>query len=130
MTDNYYTTVKLAKHMFERYGWTIVGTIVPTDKVTRCDEDFPFVKLSHGAKNEVKRGWYHEAVMECMAQGNKKYFLQATTWGDKKQVCFLSSIKLVQAMEPRHTGGKGGKYKCCNRSATSTAELGKVFQCC
>jgi hypothetical protein len=34
VTDDYYTTVKLAKHMFEQYGWTIVGTIVPTDKVT------------------------------------------------------------------------------------------------
>ena len=31
-TDNYYTSVKLAKHMYENYGWTIVGTISATDK--------------------------------------------------------------------------------------------------
>jgi len=31
-TDNYYTSVKLAKHMFEKYQWTIIGTILPTDK--------------------------------------------------------------------------------------------------
>ena len=31
-TDNFYTLVKLAKHMFEKYGWTICGTITPTDK--------------------------------------------------------------------------------------------------
>ena len=34
-TDNYYTSAKLAKHMFTKYGWTIVGTIVPTDKKLR-----------------------------------------------------------------------------------------------
>ena len=41
-TDNYYTSVKLAKHMFEKFGWTIVGTIVPTDKKSRADEDVLF----------------------------------------------------------------------------------------
>ena len=30
-TDNYYTSVQLDKHIFEKYGWTIIGTIVPTD---------------------------------------------------------------------------------------------------
>jgi hypothetical protein len=44
-TDNNYTTVALANHMFEKYGWTIVATIVPTDKLTQTDEDFPFLKL-------------------------------------------------------------------------------------
>ena len=41
-TDNYYTSVKLAKHMFTKYGWTIVGTIVLTYKKSREDEDVPF----------------------------------------------------------------------------------------
>jgi hypothetical protein len=41
-TDNYYTSVKLAKHMFLKYGWTIVGTIISTDKKSREDEDIPF----------------------------------------------------------------------------------------
>ena len=34
-TDTYYTSIKLAKHLFEKYRWTLVGTIVPTDKKTR-----------------------------------------------------------------------------------------------
>ena len=53
-TDNYFTSVKLTNHMFKKYGWTIVGTIVPTDKKSREDEDIPFLKLSNGAKNGVK----------------------------------------------------------------------------
>jgi hypothetical protein len=34
--------------MFERYGWTIVGTIVPTDKLTQTDEDISFLKAVAG----------------------------------------------------------------------------------
>jgi hypothetical protein len=44
-TDNYYTSIKLAKHLFEKYRWTLVGTIVPTDKKTREDHDIPFLKV-------------------------------------------------------------------------------------
>ena len=29
-TDNYYMPMALAKHMFNNYRWTIIGTIVPT----------------------------------------------------------------------------------------------------
>ncbi len=32
--------------------------------------------------------------MECTATIKKKYYLQATTWHKKKQVCFLSSNKV------------------------------------
>ena len=54
-TDNYYTSVKLAYHIFENYGWKIVGNIVPTDKKSRSDKDLPFLKLSNGAREMVKR---------------------------------------------------------------------------
>jgi hypothetical protein len=63
----------------------IVGTVVPTDKKTRVDYDIPFCKLLNGAKNEVKHGWFHEAVLECFACGNKQYYIQATTWRDKSR---------------------------------------------
>ena len=69
-TDNYYTSVKLAKHMFLKYGWTIVGTIISTDKKSREDEDIPFLKLSNGARNGVKRGWYREAVLNQVGFSN------------------------------------------------------------
>ncbi len=39
-TDNWYTSMKLAKLMFVKYGWTICGTITPTDKKSREDETF------------------------------------------------------------------------------------------
>ena len=32
-TDNYYTSIKLARLMFEKYGWTIVGISWPLKKV-------------------------------------------------------------------------------------------------
>ena len=42
---NYYTLMTIAKHMFNKYGWTVVGTIVPTDKKSRADHDIPFLKF-------------------------------------------------------------------------------------
>jgi hypothetical protein len=50
-SDNYYTSIKLAKHLYKEYTWSLVGTIVPTDKKQRADEDVPFIKLSNGARN-------------------------------------------------------------------------------
>ena len=91
-TDNYYTSVKLAKLMFEKYGWTIVGTILPTDKKSREDEDIPFLKLSNGVRLGVKRGWFREAVLKLKTTTGKSYYLQYTTWRDKKQVCFLHNM--------------------------------------
>ena len=74
-TNNYYTSVKLAKHMFLEYGWTIVGTIVPTDKKSRADEDIPFLKMSNGARMNVERGWYREAVLKLKAPRGKVYYI-------------------------------------------------------
>ena len=34
-TDNWYTYIKLARTLFEKYNWLFVGTIAPTEKKTR-----------------------------------------------------------------------------------------------
>ena len=39
-TDNYYTSVKLAKLMFEKYGWTIVGTMTTRPVSAHTDATF------------------------------------------------------------------------------------------
>ena len=90
-TDNYYTSVKLARHFFEEFGWTITGTYAATDKKSRADKDFPFLKLSRGARDSVKRGWFREAVLGLKTPTGKQFYVQATTWRDKKQVSFLST---------------------------------------
>ena len=41
----------LANHMFNKYGWKIVVTIVPMDKKSRADYDISFLKLSNGARS-------------------------------------------------------------------------------
>jgi len=89
--NNYYSSIKLAKQMSEEYSWTIVGTIVPTDKKSWEDEDIPFLKLSNGARNRVKMCWYREAVLKVKTKNGKHYCIQCTTWRDKKQVCFLNT---------------------------------------
>ena len=88
-TDNWYTSIDLAKHLYEKYGWTVVGTITPTAKLDRKAHDVPFVKLSNGAMFEVERGWFREATLKIKTNNNRYYYIQCTTWRDKKQVMFI-----------------------------------------
>jgi len=78
-SDNYYTSMKLTKHMFNEYDWTIVGIISPTDKKSCGDEDIPLLKLSNGARLGVKRGWFYEAVIKLKSKADKSYYMQCTT---------------------------------------------------
>lgn len=88
-TDNWYTTVPLARHLYEKYGMFFCGTMTPTDKKARQDLDVPFLKLSRRAKDSVPRGWFREAVVTLKTSTGKTYRVQHTAWKDKKQVCFL-----------------------------------------
>ena len=77
-TDNYCTSAKLAKNMFEIYGWTIFGTILPVDKKSQKDEDIPFIKLSNGARLGVEHGWFREAVFQLKSPTGKTYYIQCS----------------------------------------------------
>ena len=95
-TDNWYTLMKLAKLLYEKYGWTLVGTIVPTYKKSRENYGILFLKLPSCPLRDTKRGWYHEAVIGMKTRSETKYYIQSTTtWKDKKQVCFLSSNRYL-----------------------------------
>ena len=56
-TDNQYTSMKLAKTMYQKYAWTICGTIVPIEKKARQDHDIPLLRLSNGTLHDVQYGW-------------------------------------------------------------------------
>ncbi len=87
--------MKLAKHLYENYQWTLVGTAAPTEKTSRSDEDLPFVKLSNGARNKLRRGWFCEAyMMKKLPRLMKAYYMQCTTWKDRNRLCFLLLIEL------------------------------------
>ena len=53
-TNNYYTSMALAKHMLNEYKWTIVGTIIPTDNKSRDENSIPFIKFSNVARNGLQ----------------------------------------------------------------------------
>ena len=86
-TDNY-SSVKLAKHLYENHGWILVGTISPTKKNHREKEDFIFSTLSNGTLNTMLRGWFQDAAINVCAPSGRFYYIQATTWSDKKQDFF------------------------------------------
>jgi hypothetical protein len=92
-TDNYYTSMNFLKHLYNKYRWTCVGTIVPTKKKEQAAHDVPFLKLSNGALNMVERGWYPKVVIKLKAEQSNQayYYIQCTTWKDKKQFMFLSN---------------------------------------
>ncbi len=92
-TDNYYTLMSVLKHLYNEYRWTCVGTIVPTEKNEWAAQDISSLKLSNGAQNMVKRGWYCKTVLKLKAEQSNQayYYIQCTMWKDKKQDKFLSN---------------------------------------
>ena len=43
-----------SKHMFNEYGWKIVGAIVPTDDNSRADNNIPFLIFVKWSKEWVE----------------------------------------------------------------------------
>eukprot|EP00956_Cyclotella_meneghiniana_P016026 scaffold25077_cov48-Cyclotella_meneghiniana.AAC.2 len=93
-TDNWYTTMALAHHLYNKYGYFFCGTMVPIDKKARQDMDVPFLKLSNGAKDKVPRGWFREAYVEVKTDTSKIFCIQHTTWKDRKNVHFLHTTDI------------------------------------
>ena len=56
-------------------------------------DDFPFYKMSAGTLATVERGWSRCATKEIKYKLDK-YYIQGTTWKDKKQVRFLHTYKV------------------------------------
>ena len=129
-TDNWYTGMELCKQFFERYGWTVVGTITSTDKKARADEDIPFLKMSKGALLGLERGWYREAVIKMKTKQGKTYYIQCTTWRDKKTSLFLV-FKSCWG-EPRIDRQETHKEEKTERNfdSTSCATRLRPFFCC
>ncbi len=69
--------------------------MVPTEKTSHSDKDLPFAKLSKVARNKLSRGWFCEAYMKKnLPRSKKAYYMQCTTWKDKKQVMFLATNRV------------------------------------
>ena len=92
--NDWYTSMVLAQHLFEQYRQTVVGTILSTEKKSDEDRHVSFTKLSSEDNNSISKGWFREAIIEMKTFHAKKYYMQCTTWRDKKQVCFLSSNRV------------------------------------
>ena len=55
-SDNWYTTTRLAKYVYDTYRWLFVGTVVPNESKDRTENSIPFGKLSSGSLKKVSRG--------------------------------------------------------------------------
>lgn len=93
-TDNWYTSIPVARHLFEQYGWLYCGTIKLTDKKERAADDLPFHKLSAGALANVPRGWSRRATRPYKTSKGYEYQVQCTVWKDRKQVGFLHTTEI------------------------------------
>lgn len=113
-TDNWYTSIALAKYLYNTYGWTLLGTVIPTESKARSGHDIPFIKLSNGALRNVERGWFREAVCKVRTQSGEVFWIQVTTWRDKKQVMFVHTHKVGHSDDvkvKRHVKGKKGRIE-------------------
>ena len=92
--DNYYTTMKVVTKLYEKHGWVCAGTVVQTKKKAskREKNDFPFTKISNGARDLVDRGWSRRATQTMKTSSGATYKVQATIWKDKKIVGWLHTL--------------------------------------
>ena len=71
--DNWYTTTRLAKFLYETYIWLFVGTVVTNDSKDRNENSVPFHKLSNGALKKVERGWMRKAILSVIGNRHETY---------------------------------------------------------
>ena len=93
-TDNWYTTFDLAKWLFDALGWRFCGTLTPTEKKSHQDLDVPFHKLSKGAMDSIECGWFCKAAVKQETKTGKTFYIQNSTWKDRKQVMFLHTTDI------------------------------------
>ena len=88
-TGNWYTSINLARTLFEKYNWLFVGTSALTEKKTREEYNISFHKLSKFALNSIVRGWSRKATTPIRGGNGKNGIVQVTTWKYRKQVMFV-----------------------------------------
>ena len=54
--DNWYTTIRLAKYLYETYRWLFVGTVVANEPKNRNENSVPFKKAVIWCFEESKQG--------------------------------------------------------------------------
>ena len=87
--DNWYTTTRMSKYLYEIYHWLFVGTMVANKSKDRNENNVPFRNLSPCALKKINRGWTRKETLRVIGNNNEKYHIQCTTWKDKKQVKFV-----------------------------------------
>ena len=55
-SNNWYTTTRLAKYLYETYHWLFVGAVVANESKDRHDNSVPFRKLSPGDLKKINIG--------------------------------------------------------------------------
>jgi hypothetical protein len=54
-----------------------------------------------GGLSTEPRGWFREAVLHCLVT-RKDYYVQATTWKDRKQAMFIHTVAVGSSIG-KHT---------------------------
>ena len=75
-TNNWYTSIKLARTLFKEYNWLFFVTSSPTGKKTREEYDIPFHKLSNFDLNYILRGCSRRATTHIIGGNGKKGIFQ------------------------------------------------------
>ncbi len=112
----------LATTLFTDYSWRLCGTVSLTNKKGRSGDVIPLNKLSNSEIQHVTRGWFHEAILEKITSTGHKFYIQAKTWQDKKQVLFLHTNKIGRLNGinvRRHVKGKKQRVKLQSTQAQS-----------
>jgi hypothetical protein len=93
--------------------------MVPTKKYSREDLDVPFMKWSNVAMASIEqRGFYREATVEQKTDTDtgKTYYIQCSTWKDKKQIMFVHTNTDVGSSRGQHSVSRSVRGSTGQRS--------------
>ena len=75
--------------MYENHRLNIAGTYVQTKKKHHKKHNFPFLRLSNGARRKLPWDWYWEAALKVRVPSGREYYIQATYDVTRKESSLL-----------------------------------------
>ena len=130
--DNYYTTLKVIRMLYEQFKWLACGTVAMKKKKKKDSsivaDDYPWRKMTKGAISFLRRGFFRIATRSFYTASNSKYVVQATMWKDRKMVGWLHTVAVNSGKVEAKRRSKRRKFRQTFDAPNIQSEYAKGYR--